>query len=135
MGCSVKEYLQDGADYQSRAVLMLVQGLLDDAYFGYEKPTVARWSNCREQGYVISTHTFKEKDMHIAFFQHRNSDSIHAVRWEEHYMTNPPTIETADFGDVYKDKFDTSFQVKPHEIEKMSSWIVAQLKEYYKAKE
>lgn len=34
MGCSVKEYLQDGADYQSRAVLMLVQGLLGSYEFG-----------------------------------------------------------------------------------------------------
>lgn len=130
MGCSVKEYLQDGADYQSRAVLMLIQGLLGGYEFGYKKPTVARWSNCREQGYVISTNTFKGKDMHIAFFQHRNSDSIHAVRWEEPYIENPPTIDTANFGEVYKDKFDTSFQVKPHEIAKMSEWIVEQIRAY-----
>ena len=68
---------------------------------------VARWENCREQGYVISLRlpTYS-KQLNIAFFEHRNTDSICAIVWEQRTL-NSPTIETAEFGDVYKTKWDT----------------------------
>lgn len=129
----VWNYMQDGAGYQARAVLMMLQGIIkEDGYTAFEEPTVARWENCREQGYVISTHCFKAKNqLYIAFFEHRNSDSICAVKWNEPYMLNSPTIDTADFGGtVYKDKFDVSFSVGYGEVAKMAEWINDQIEEY-----
>lgn len=131
MRSAVWNYMQDGACYQARAVLMMLQGIMEDDYAAFEEPTVARWENCREQGYVISTHCIKAKNqLYIAFFEHRNSDSICAVKWNEPYMLNSPTIYTATFGDVYKDKYDVSFSVGYGEVAKMAEWINTQLKEY-----
>lgn len=135
---TVKNYLSDGASYQARAVLMFLQPFLniEDSWNKernqYEADVqVARWENCREQGYVL---TLRNKDysrqLNIAFFEHRNSDSICAIKWEQS-TTNSPTIDTAEFGDVYKDKYDTSFDVRYGEIQQMSQWIIKQFEEFW----
>ncbi len=125
-------YLNDGANYQARAVLCLLQGIFYiDNLSEFNKPKVARWENCREQGYVI---TFRNSDykkqLNIAFFEHRNSDAICAIKWEQNTM-NSPTIDTAEFTDVYKDKYDTSFDVSWCEIRKMAEWISNELKAFW----
>jgi hypothetical protein len=138
----LKDYLQDGADHQARAVLMALQGIgdiessWDNEFKRYTAElNVARWENGREQGYVISLLRYRKAppssdQLNIAFFEHRNSDSIHAVKWLQHTF-NSPTIDTAEFGEVYKTKFDTSFQVGPGEYEKMANWIFEQFEEFW----
>lgn len=119
-------YMQDGANCQARAVLAMVQGLL---YIDSEGTTVyvSRWLNAREQGYVISLRTPDyAKQINIAFFEHRNSDTICAVVWEQ-FTINSPTIHDAQFGDVYKDKYDVSFQTGFGEILDMARWITDSL--------
>ena len=137
---NLKEYLQDGANYQARAVLMFLQSFAGDIESSWNKETkkyetevkVARWENCREQGYVVSLRSKDYgKQLNIAFFEHRNSDSIHAVKWEQNTL-NSPTIDTAKFGDIYKDKYDTSFDVSYHKAPEMAQWIADQLEEFYK---
>ena len=130
-------YLEDGANYQAQAVLAFVKrhGHIEDSWNDelrkYEaNPEVARWENCREQGYIISLLNKKGKQLNIAFFEHRNIDSIHALKWEQ-WSINSLTIDTADFGDVYKDKYDTSFSVSYGEITKMADWIVEQLNQHW----
>jgi hypothetical protein len=125
----LKDYLQDGADHQARAVLMALQGIgdiessWDNEFKRYTAElNVARWENGREQGYVISLLRYKKAppssdQLNIAFFEHRNSDSIHAVKWLQHTF-NSPTI-------------DTSFQVGPGEYEKMANWIFEQFEEFW----
>ena len=130
-------YLEDGANHQAQAVLAFVkryghiESSWNDELRKYEaNPEVARWENCREQGYIISLLNKKGKQLNIAFFEHRNIDSIHALKWEQ-WSINSLTIDTADFGDVYKDKYDTSFSVSYGEITKMADWIVEQLNQYW----
>lgn len=139
----LNNYMNDGANYQSQAVLAFVKSnynnILDYSWNGEHKNynvslQVGRWENCREQGYVITIRSSREQ-LNIAFFEHRNSDRIHALMWEQRTI-NTPTIDIAEFGDIYKDKYDTSHSVSYGEIEKMTQWISEQLmmwgKSHYK---
>ena len=139
---NLENYLEDGAGYQARAVLMFLQSACniedswDDKFKKYDAEIkVARWENCREQGYIVSLNSRGYKDqLNIAFFEHRNSDSICAVKWQQSSM-NSLTIEDAKFGDVYKTKYDVSFDVKYGEVLKMSDWIINEFTEFWKIKE
>lgn len=134
----LKHYLQDGANRQARAVMCMVQthnieSSWDVDWKEYKaNPQIARWENCREQGYVISlTSKDKSRQVNIAFFEHRNSDSICAVKWEQ-LTLNSPHIDTADFGDqVYTTKWDVSYEVGYGEIVKMADWIVEEMDEFW----
>ena len=136
---NLKNYLDDGANYQARGVLMFLQPFDIEESWDKERkeylaePTVARWENCREQGYVVSMRSQDmRKQLNIAFFEHRNSDSICAVKWEQ-VTINAPTIDTANFGNVYKDKYDTSFDVGYGEVSKMADLIRKELTEFWMA--
>jgi hypothetical protein len=129
----------DGANYQARAVLAYLESRdgLENSWSELLKeyvahPKVSRWENCREQGYVVWLYSPKlNKQINIAFFEHRNSDAICAVEWYQTTL-NAPTIETAQFGDdAYKDKYDTSFDVGYGEAGKMADWIYSRLEEFW----
>jgi len=134
----LNHYLQDGANRQARAVLCMLQGQAieeswNEQFSTYDaEPKVSRWENCREQGYVAMLwHRKTHKRLCIAWFEHRNSDSICALRWEQNGI-NSPTIDTADFGGAcYRDKFDVSHQVGFGEILKMAEWIQEQLCDWW----
>ena len=122
----IHSYLEDGANHQVQAVLPFIKLKTD------LNVMVSRWENCREQGYVFQ---LRSKDyseqLNIAIFEHRNSDRIHAVKWLQ-VSTNSLTIDTAEFGDIYKDKFDTSFSVEYGSIVEMSDWVVSQFETFAK---
>ena len=133
----LENYLKDGANYQARATLMFLQRDADieeswnDKWKRYDAEIqVARWENYREQGYVVSLINKKRKQLNIAFFEHRNSDSICAVKWQQESV-NTLTIENAEFGDVYKDKYDTSHSVGYGKAYEMAEWIIEQFKEHW----
>lgn len=137
MSTSLNQYLQDGANYQARAVLMLLQRMTieeswNDEFQKYDaEPQVARWENCREQGYVVSLRAENHNHLHIAFFEHRNSDNICAIQWEQNCL-NSPTIDTAKYGDAcYSDKWDVSHKVEVEECAKMSDWISEALTKFW----
>jgi hypothetical protein len=120
----LNDYMDDGANYQAQAVLAFIRD--------HESQTkVARWENGREQGYVLTlvAPDYKEQ-LNIAFFEHRNSDSICAIKWKQAPSINTPTISTAQFNGAYKDKYDTSFDVGYGEIRKMGDWIRKELDDY-----
>ena len=124
----LSSYQKDGAGVQAKAVLAFLQntsGIEDSWNDGRNcytaTPNIARWENCREQGYVISMQCANNQ-INIAFFEHRNSDSICAVMWNQ-YSINSITIETAEFGDVYQTKFDVSFEVGYGKVVEMADWI------------
>ena len=86
----LSHYMQDGACYQARAVLMFLQAECGEIEESYDREkeyykaivSVARWENCREQGYVVSLRSEdRSKQLNIAFFEHRNSDAICAIKW------------------------------------------------------
>ena len=132
------EYMQDGACPPARAVLAYLQhadgieNSWDDTHNKYmARPKVARWENCREQGYIVSMRSNKHNNqINIAFFEHRNTDAICAVMWEQ-VSLNTLTIATAEFNGIYENKYDTSFDVDYHEADKMADWITKQLTEFW----
>ena len=133
----LQTYLQDGAGHQARAVLAYLQHLYrieeswDDKWKRYSaEPKVARWENCREQGYIVSLKTENFKQINIAFFEHRNHDGICAVMWEQ-LSLNSLTINTAEFKGIYRDKYDVSYDVKWGEAAKMAEWIAKQLHNFW----
>jgi len=134
MSTNVLHYHNDGANRQAQACLALFQYLLSDGiesswsdkWKQYEANIqIARWENCREQGYVLSLRTGDfRKQLNIAFYEHRNVDSLCAVQWEQATL-NSPTLDTADFGEVFKDKYDTSFDANKHcEVKPMAEWML-----------
>tara|TARA_B100000809_G_C14765198_1_gene397324 strand:- start:54 stop:497 length:444 start_codon:yes stop_codon:yes gene_type:complete len=134
----LENYLEDGADHQARATLMFLQrngGNIEESWNDEWKRydaeiQVGRWENSREQGYVVSLRNKKLEQLNIAFFEHRNTDDICSVKWQQVCM-NTPTIDSAKFGDVYKDKYDTSHSVGYGKAYEMAEWIIKQLTEHW----
>lgn len=135
-------YMQDGAGYQARAVLMHLQGCgpiqssWDEKYKCYRAEIkVARWENCREQGYVVMLKKRSEQ-INIAFYEHRNSDGLHALVWTQNTI-NSPTLDTANFEfegkEVFATKYDTSFSESAHEYAAMAERIYKVLKTWYES--
>ena len=137
---NLRNYLSDGASAQTKAVLALFQNfeILESYDTKFNKYLadikVSRWENCREQGYIFSLLSKDfSKQLNITIFEHRNSDNLCAVKWEQKSI-NSITIDTAQFGDVYKNKYDVSHQVKYGEILKMVEWIEQQFNEFWNEK-
>lgn len=141
-------YDDDGANYQAQAVLAYLRSIdgLENSWDDDEgrymaEPKVARWENGREQGYVVSLYNpHYNNQLNIAFFEHRNSDRIHAVAWLQNTLNRfgeiiAPTITTADFGDVYKDKYDTSHSVDCGEASEMAEWIIQYMEDFWETGE
>ena len=134
----LSDYNQDGANYQARAVLAMlenfnVENSFDDDSSDYLAVIkVGRWENCREQGYVLMMDSIDhEKQLNIAFFEHRNSDKICALKWEQKTI-NTPTIDNAKFENNYlNDKYDVSFSVSFGQILEMSKWIEEQFENFW----
>lgn len=132
-------YLADGADASSRAVLALLQGRLvgitESRNYGFNKRLeVNRWSNGREQGYITSLRVMPSNTKHppqlnFAWFEHRNSDSICVLIWKQDSF-NTLSIDTADFGDLYKDKYDVSASFKYNEQYNASEYIAKHIESY-----
>ena len=133
----LKNYLYDGANYRARATLMFLQlySEIEDSWNDKSKRyegelEVGRWENCREQGYAVYLTAKNGKQLNIAFFEHKNSDNICAVKWQQNSI-NTLTIDNAKFGDVYKDKYDTSHSVSYGKAYEMAEWIINELKKHW----
>jgi hypothetical protein len=137
---NLKNYLHDGAGYQARAVLMFLQenanikSSWNQEYKWYDANiNVSRWENGREQGYIVSLMSKKfnpTKQLNIAFFEHRNSDNICAIKWEQ-VSINALTISNAIFNDVYRNKHDVSYIVEHGEAYQMATWIIEKFIEFW----
>lgn len=94
----------------------------------------APWYNGRERGVVFSVGALLTGEyLHVAVFEHRNSDSLCALRWvnTSGYM-NPPTI-VSDGNRAYptdNKSNDIVFQVDPGEIGEMATWVRDQMQNY-----
>jgi len=131
----LSEYNKDGAGNQAQAVLAYIHPDIEESWNvvngGYDAVIeVSRWENCREQGYVLSMRNKSGKQLNIIFFEHRNSDGICAVKWIQNTI-NAPTIDNAEFGDVYQDKYDVSHSVNYGQAESMAKWIESELTKHY----
>jgi len=127
-----------GVNRQAWAVLHMLAGReldcnADDVnvYF-----TTAPWYNGRERGFVLSCWMlFEREQLNVAFFEHRNSDSICALKWVSEQRNNPPTI--ADSGSLAyptDNKFDDiAFSVGYGDAGRMADWVRKQFEDYIKS--
>jgi hypothetical protein len=130
----------DGACAQAKAILAFLNAMegIESSYDGDKftaTPTVARWENCREQGYVICLRSLDfSRQLNIAFFEHRNSDDLCAIKWEQTTL-NSPTIDTADFnGECYcGGKYDVSKSLPHGQIYEMAAWIKKELEKFWQS--
>lgn len=126
----LKNYLQDGAGYQARAVLMHLQSHTEDM-----DVEVGRWENGREQGYIvrIPSKSWVGPYLNIAFFEHRNSDDICALRWHQTDI-NMPNITNATFeydGErIYSTKHDVTKGWGYCSYVEAAEWIAEELKKH-----
>lgn len=129
----------DNVNWQAQGVLATLrqfEGL--EASWDSEKmrylaePEVHPWFNGRERGYVITLRSSDyHRKFHIAFFEHRNSDNICAVAFEQHGI-NPPTINDIPKDHPYMEsKYNYDFSVSCGEFIKMSDWIIDKLEEFW----
>lgn len=131
----------DNTNWQAQAVLACIRQYdgLETSYVtgtGYEaQPEVNPWFNGRERGYVISLRSpdFREQ-INIAFYEHRNSDSVCAIKFEGTNI-NPPTInDIPKTHPFYESQWNYDFSVAVGEHMKMAFWIVDNLNGWWEDK-
>lgn len=140
MSTKLQNYFNDGANCNVQAVLCLLKHKIgsgieeswDDEKNYYKADIkIARWENCREQGYIVYLRNEKHNQLNIAFFEHRNSDELCAVKWIQSSV-NSLTIETADFNKkVYKDKYDISVSFSYNQAYELAEWIFNELTKHW----
>ena len=119
----IKDYLNDGANWQAQAVLAYLKSQDIDI-------DVTRYENCREQGYIFFKKVTKDKkvsQINVAVYEHRNSDAICIVVFEK-TTTNDP-LET-DVWENMEDKWDTTSDFNYGEIVNCGDAIIEVFEEF-----
>jgi len=128
----------DGASASARAVLAYLSGYeriekswCRDVNMSLAEPSVARWENCREQGYVVYMRDYTyTKQINIAFFGHRNSTNLCCVVFEGNTI-NSPTINDVHVTHPYWIKGEADYTVEYEGAEEMASFIFQKLKKFW----
>ncbi len=124
----IRYYNNDGANWQAQAVLaylrnyaeVFIDQTYNKEYRRYEATISAgRFENCREQGYIVSV-SYKGEQRNYAFYEHRNSDSICVVKFDQ-LTINTPTLE--DVCNRMSDKYDYTKSFDWGEILACGEWI------------
>ena len=141
MSTKLQNYFSDGANCNVQSVLCLLKHKIgngieeswNDEYKTYEADIqVARWENYREQGYIVYLTNKNNEQLNIAFFEHRNSDNLCAVKWIQNSI-NSLTIENADFKNkVYRDKWDVSVSFNYNQAYELAEWLFNELTKHWK---
>ena len=127
--------MQDGACTQARSVLPFINTAIqgswssEQLFYGVDI-NVGRWGDGREQGYIVHADIGKEQ-LNIAFLQYRYSTHISAIKWSQR-SNNTLTIDDAEFGPRYKDKYYALFDTHYGEVLKMANWINNEFEDFYK---
>lgn len=102
---NIHSYLNDGANWQAQCVLNYVRSHTDlsNDYAIF----VGRYENCREQGYVFTLTKRWTQLLHIAVYEHRNSDSLVAKTFKGSFL-NTPRAEDLNMKDKWD--FDAEFE-------------------------
>ena len=122
---NVKDYLNDGADWQAQMVLAYMRSHANhaveksyDANIGEYRINirVGRYENFREQGYVftidaISNGNFVQKN--YAVYEHRNSDALCVLISTKRTFGNTPSVD-----DMWADKPENASK---YDVDKMFS--------------
>ena len=94
------------------------------------------WYNGREKGFTISMRPYfpRFSHIHIAVFEHRNSDNICALLWttKSWYLNGPIADEkTLKLAYPIDDKYETAVTFGYGEYQKMADWVYGKLKDFY----
>lgn len=135
MSSKLSEYLKDGADRQARSVLPFIDENIESSFKdgNYQANVeVGRWENCREQGYVISLRGQDfSRQINVAFFEHRNSDDIHAIKWEQTTLNTPTIDGLPSDHSFYNDKYGTDYRVGYGAVLEMAQWVNGVLNDFW----
>lgn len=110
--------------------------------FYYVRIETRPWYNGREGGFVLSMQRMakekgepKYKWLHIAVFEHRNSDNICALKWiTDNGYWNHPLEDQNIFETAYgkgASKYDLAHQVGYGEAGKMAKWVFDEMATFY----
>lgn len=127
-----------GVNNQAIAVLHMLDREPDFADYndGFYQVTIRTrpWYNGRESGFVLSMHKDYKTTLHIAVFEHRNSDNICALEWTtEHPYCNHPLEDANIFDKAYggRDKYGVDHSVSYGEAGKMANWVYGRMAQFY----
>ena len=130
----IKNYMNDGANWQAQAVLAYLRGnyykaiesTFDNAFRDYRADVkVGRFENCREQGYVFMLNYDYTRIANYAVYEHRNSDKICVV------INDKFTINTPVWEDMFGDRgsgYDIDIEFSYGEIRECGEWIIKDMK-------
>ena len=136
----IREYLNDGANWQAQAVLAYMRDYIScvedvvkqkckDKNLFY-KARVGRYENCREQGYVFSIQVGFGNERHYAVYEHRNSDMLCVL------ISNGLCMDTPNVDFMWKDrgenasKYDYNKGFDYGDIMECGEWIINDMLEW-----
>ena len=129
-----------GISSQAMAVMNFIKDLTPEfanyheGYFTDVSFKTLPWYNGREKGIVITMSVYYRQNIHIAFFEHRNSDAIHCLKWftDEPYF-NHPLEDMNIFENAYHSdsKWDTAISFKYGQIRECADWIYNEFETFY----
>ena len=125
---NIKEYLNDGANWQARGVLAYILGNYETELYTplcVVNIKVGRFENCREQGYVFTLYDSQrlKQLMHYAVYEHRNSDSLCVLKQKLNAINTPSVNDM--FGERGKYGYDASFECGG--IKDCGEWILSDM--------
>jgi hypothetical protein len=88
----------------------------------------APWYNCRERGIVVYLQ-HRDRQINIAFFEHRVADRIYAALWESDSTINPPSLNDLP-GETYNEGNWTE-NWSHGEVSQAADWVYARLEEFW----
>lgn len=132
----IKNYLDDGANWQAQCVLAyirayssnIVNKTWDDEHKRYVATVeVGRFENGREQGYVFSVR-YLTHQMNYAIYEHRNSDNICIVKFENFTINTPDLDMVIEAMGDNKNNYTKAFTCG--QIEECGEWIIKDGQEF-----
>lgn len=82
-------YLADGASFQSKALLAVLQEKIKIEQFENIDFKVCRFDNLREQGYTVYFRNLVGEQFNFSFAENRSSDDIVIYEYKVRTLSNP----------------------------------------------
>lgn len=124
----IENYLNDGANWQARAVLAVLFGKkqkVEAKCDGHKiEITVGRFENCREQGYVFCLRMDYRILKYYAVYEHRNSDQLIVL---SNCNISPLNTPSADEMFCGRGKYDYDIAFHCGEIERCADYVISDM--------
>jgi len=119
-----------GMTEQPIEILKILSNSEIDCDYSYDIKTRS-WYNGRERGFVISAGKFLSTNpIHIAVYEHRNSDNIGVLKWDHHSYHNSPLEDKEIFDNAFPNKNSSKpfINFSSGEYQKCADWIIKEIK-------